>query len=405
MMGRMKCSAAAAAVVVWLGVSLMGCTAQRTVCIPSSGSLQTGATACITGFTNSTTNLAIFTIHSNQQGWVALSVGATSMSNGDAIIGWTNTTSGTLTQPITTFEYNISPNPSSTFQRIPLIGVKPSWAVISFSVAKPFSGAGNTLARTGANDFVVAWSTRAPSGRDSETTMGFSAHTASPNAFRADLLPLGNGTGVDGGETITVAEPAKPIVEFGILRDNEYTNMVHGVLMFVAWGVAPFIGIFIARFLKNALGVWWFRLHVFFLLIVCGFLTAAGFLVRFLTKTPPHFKSNHEIIGLTVIVAMILQMILGVISDRMWSPDRPSVPWWDKVHWWLGRLTTLLGLANLFLGIDRYNKVTPLNPASNGFFIALAVWIAVWIGVFVYGEVKLGQVHHLKVSDGHEKEG
>ncbi|KAJ3212442.1 hypothetical protein HDU67_003836 [Dinochytrium kinnereticum] len=373
-----------------IGCCTLSALAQRTVCIPSSGSLTSGATACVTGFTDPTTNTAVYTVHSSQQGWVALSVGTLSMSNGDAVIGWTNTTGSTLTQPITTFEYNIRPNSASTWKRLPLEGTAPSWASISFTVSHPFTvtaqGSNSILSSPGLTSYVVGFSARPPSNRDSAATTGFAQHSSLPSSFSVDILPLKSAGGGGDNSSITIAEPAKPILEFGSLRDNEYVNLVHGVLMFVAWGVAPFIGIFIARFLKDKLGVWWFRLHVFFFLIVCGFLTIAGFLI----------------IGLTVIIAMIVQMILGVISDRLWSPDRESVPIWDKAHWWIGRLTTALALINIFLGIDRYNKVTPLNQASNGFYIALGVWIAAWIGIFVYGQMKFGQVHHIKGHSGSE---
>ena len=65
--------------------------------------------------------------------------------------------------------------------------------------------------------------------------------------------------------------------------------------MFIAWGIAPFVGIFIARYLKDLLGVWWYRLHVGIMVGVVGGGTVIGLFVKLVYKTPPHFDSPHQV--------------------------------------------------------------------------------------------------------------
>ncbi|KAJ3115700.1 hypothetical protein HDU96_000179 [Phlyctochytrium bullatum] len=383
---------------------------QSTVCFPSSGSLASGARICITGSTDAQRSQALYTIHSDQSGWVGFGLGS-SMANGDVVIGWVNGSGGVSTLPHRTVQYSVSFNAQSAWKREALDGTPPAWAKISFTVSRPVGelAAGTTgsalKAPPASNDYIAAWSADGPRNVNSASSPGLGQHTGTPRTFSADILPTkggGNGTGVDSGTSggVVVSEPAGPISPFGPLKDNKYTNLVHGVVMFVAWGVAPFVGIFIARYLKDALGVWWFRLHVFFLFIVTMLLTVAGFFIRFLTKTPPHFKSNHEIIGLVVVIGAIVQCVLGVVSDRLYSPARHSAPSCDQVHWWLGRGLVILGIVNIFLGIDRYNIVTPLEPASNGFYIAFGVWVGLWGAAFVVGQWKWGQVHHVAGDEG-----
>ncbi|KAJ3109864.1 hypothetical protein HDU97_000094 [Phlyctochytrium planicorne] len=337
------------------------------------------------------------------------------MADASVILGWPNTAGSTLVAPFQTFQYGINSVSASaskwTKQEVNLTASGiiqiPSWAKISFSVVYGDKvGAGKVKESPEKTGYIVAWSSRSPSNKDSASTTGFSQHTSNPAIFTADLTVM-MGTNTTGMDSITIDEGGKPFLDFGVLKSDAYVNYVHGVLMFIAWGVAPFAGIFVARYLKDRLGIWWFRLHVFLMAGVCGGLTIAGFLIKLLTKTPPHFKSPHEIIGLTIIVSLFVQSILGVVSDRLWSPDRPDVPWWDKLHWWFGRLSFLLALANLFVGLDRYNYITSpstedggVGKASQAIFIVLGIWIFINFAGMVAGQFIFGQVHHVKGHGG-----
>ena len=160
--------------------------------------------------------------------------------------------------------------------------------------------------------------------------------------------------------------------------------------MLFAWSVSPFIGIFVARYLKHILGVWWYRIHLFLMLGVTGLFSIAGFVIVYNMNSCSIFMdSAHEKIGLSVIIILIGQIVLGFISNALWTPDRTYIPWWDKVHWWLGRGVFILGIVNISLGINLY-----MNQYNEPIGILYAYWIciAIGFGFMVFGQIKFGQV-------------
>lgn len=46
-----------------------------------------------------------------------------------------------------------------------------------------------------------------------------------------------------------------------VQMDYQKTVMAHGIMMFLAWGIFATTGIFLARYMKGTLGIWWFRGH------------------------------------------------------------------------------------------------------------------------------------------------
>ena len=58
---------------------------------------------------------------------------------------------------------------------------------------------------------------------------------------------------------------------------------------------------------------------------------------------------------MAVFILMIVQFILGFISNALWKEARTAVPWWDKVHWFLGGFVLILAIATLFTGLNIYD--------------------------------------------------
>ena len=152
--------------------------------------------------------------------------------------------------------------------------------------------------------------------------------------------------------------------------------------MFLAWGLGPLFGIFIARFLKKILGVWWYRLHLGIHLIITGLLSFIGVLIVGLYKAPPHFDSVHTKIGLAVVIIMAIQIVLGFVINALWDPNRTSIPLWDQAHWWIGRILWCLAIANIGLGLKEYDEFQPVSKAINALYW---VFIALAVGAFIWG--------------------
>ena len=58
--------------------------------------------------------------------------------------------------------------------------------------------------------------------------------------------------------------------------------------------------------------------------------------------------------------------------DKLWSPGRNTVPWHDKLHWWVGRIA--FGLS--FVAIP-----TGLNASGIVSSTVMAIWYVWAIGV------------------------
>ena len=119
------------------------------------------------------------------------------------------------------------------------------------------------------------------------------------------------------------------------------------------------------------------------------------------SRTEDDLDSAHEIIGLFVSFASFFQVMLGFVSDKLWSPKRTKIPSWDKQHWWLGRTLFALALCNIILGFQKFNEMYPLPLELP---LTFAVFILISIGLFAYAEKQFGQVHHITAASATESE-
>ena len=174
-----------------------------------------------------------------------------------------------------------------------------------------------------------------------------------------------------------------------IAQDYNYILRIHGIMMFVAWFITPVIGIFIARFFRR---LNWFPPHLF-LTITTLLLTIASFILIVLYRPSPHFTSfdslnnAHVKIGLTVVIALILQVILGSVSHIYYRPrdSTESTPWFNQIHKILGRFLTILAIINVIIGMYLYSS---FGTISTGYFIAMYILLGLIIWTFVIYESK-----------------
>lgn len=162
--------------------------------------------------------------------------------------------------------------------------------------------------------------------------------------------------------------------------------IIHGILMFVAWYLLCSSGIFVARFMKARLGIWWFRVH-FGLFGLAILLTVTGFVIIYMGESW-HFHTLHSYIGLFILIFSFCQGLLGIGIDRLFNPNRESIPWYDKAHWWLGRVLYFLAIVNMFLGLNDCFEGTPYKGATLGTLSGLVVLMII---LFIVAHKKLGQ--------------
>ncbi|KAJ3155251.1 hypothetical protein HDU89_007442 [Geranomyces variabilis] len=144
-------------------------------------------------------------------------------------------------------------------------------------------------------------------------------------------------------------------------RDTQLRR-AHGALLSIAWVILAPVAILVARFGKQALGIWWFRIHMalFLAVVAC---TYTGFaLIYTVVKENSNAHYNYQLSGIHVIFGLIIiivtapQALLGFVINYLWSAERTSIPWWDRLHWWSGRFLFLVAMINVPFGIALYHK-------------------------------------------------
>ncbi|KAJ9473033.1 Cytochrome b561 [Diplonema papillatum] len=127
--------------------------------------------------------------------------------------------------------------------------------------------------------------------------------------------------------------------------------MLHGVFMFLGWGVFIPAGHFSAHFFRHRDPLW-FQVHR--LCMSLGLLFAVvGFGLIVPSPLSNHFQFAHGAIGLVVMLFGILQPANAFIRPHKAGPDDEKYyqrQVWEFVHKNSGRLAIVLALVNLVLG-------------------------------------------------------
>ncbi|KAJ3255166.1 hypothetical protein HK103_006535 [Boothiomyces macroporosus] len=314
------------------------------------------------------------------------------MKGSDIYIGWTNSTGGiTVGNYEGTGHSQPSLNSVQNHHVVPLMDPQPSWSQQSFSFCRPTTvSTGQSITPTAG--YIYGASASAPSGNLDSTKVSLQQHDTK-GTFQPDFSSSTTTVVTNTGGS---ADNDQPILKPSASFPFQSIVITHGVLMFIAWAISPFIGIYIARYLKSALGHTWYILHVFFMSILTGAATLVSFILIYLYSfdrfsTDGDIGSSHEKLGLVVVLAVIIQIILGYVSNAKFDPHRESIPWWDKAHWWVGRTLFLLGLLNVYLGIKFYGESYHLAG-----WVLPMFWIIVafGFGMMVYGQATKGQDNH-----------
>jgi len=314
-----------------------------------------------------------FTVLSSKEGWASFGIGE-SMIDSDIYVGWVNSRGDPVVSRRKSSGYVLPGfNPNSNFNVTKLsAGETQPWVKLGFKVTRPIAS-DNTFAST--SRIIFAHSDSKPDDVDDPR---------SPFPFHRNnkgLLDPINFLG-DGGKSTTVDDSG----------NTKAILIAHGILFFIAWGIAPFVGIFVARYLKNAMGVWWYRVHLGIFVGITGILSLISFFLIYSTVEASHFDGTHHKIGLAIFILMFFQFALGYTSNALWDPKRSTVPWWDVLHWYFGRSLVLLAVINIFLGINEYSEHTgqPIDDVTVGYWI----WIGIMFSIMIIGHFYFGGTQH-----------
>ncbi|KAJ3194838.1 hypothetical protein HK101_001787 [Irineochytrium annulatum] len=348
----------------------------------SSGRYCDNAGICIDAIKSDTT--VTFVVQCTKAGWAGIGIGSNVMAGSSIYVGY-GSNSVTISQRVGVGHSapSIASSPSFTTVAVPATNVTPMPGVkIAFAFSRPVADTTYPISTSGATNFIFAYSNTPPSDTTSTSASIVQHDGGSYGAFSLDLSKAGFVNG----------SSSNP---FGSYDVNQM-RLIHGCLMFIGWGVLPYIGIFIARYMKDRLGHMWYLLHMGIMLFGVGACTAGGLVcIELVTLSPRFFSSAgiHGIMGTLLALGIFpLQVILGFVANHMWRPDREGIPWWDQMHWWLGRLAAVGSIVILYLGLNLYGA-PPLA------YIGLFFWIGVCFIVLVAGQFSIGVRHHMKKKD------
>ncbi|KAI8828584.1 hypothetical protein BJ741DRAFT_511958, partial [Chytriomyces cf. hyalinus JEL632] len=294
-------------------------------------SCNTAGTFCFKAVADTKTNLVSITLQTSATGWVAIGVGCKTMACSNMYIGWSNAGANIVSQRSSSGHETPATNGNTDAVVLPkesaMNTTMKAALVVSFQIPS------SKISTTADVNIIWASSDTAPSG-DAKSTIAM--HTSSGQMS----------VNIATGRSVTLADP------------NQTLKLAHGILMFIAWGILPFATVFIARYLKGKLGHWWYLLHLGMGLAILGLTAIAIILIEVAVQGPLSARFNsslHAYMGAFVALGLLpLQIILGFVSNKLFNANRVSVPWWDQVHWWVGRLVIVLAWVEMFTGLLQY---------------------------------------------------
>ncbi|KAM2582600.1 hypothetical protein TB1_004718 [Malus domestica] len=143
---------------------------------------------------------------------------------------------------------------------------------------------------------------------------------------------------------------------------------VHGLLSWFSMGFLMPLGILVIRMsAREERGATrakvLFYLHI--VLQVLSVLLATAGAAMSLRNFENSFNNNHQRLGLALYAAIWIQTLIGFFRPRRGKKER-SV--WYLAHWMLGTVISLVGIINIYTGLEAYHKRT---QRSSGLWTVL----------------------------------
>ncbi|KAG0055500.1 S-methyl-5-thioribose-1-phosphate isomerase [Gryganskiella cystojenkinii] len=164
----------------------------------------------------------------------------------------------------------------------------------------------------------------------------------------------------------------------------------HGIMMATAFLLFFPTGALLARFFSHRESIFMFHRPI----QVTGFITVIAAFICIIVavyKKPsgPQPASSHSTIGFFLVLALFLQVAMGIFIFHAYDPERDPRTKTAKAHriftWghkgW-AYVVLLTGLAQVDLGIEKYGA-WPLKTES--IWYVYYVLIGIWVAVFVFG--------------------
>ncbi|KAK4342208.1 hypothetical protein RND71_038024 [Anisodus tanguticus] len=103
------------------------------------------------------------------------------------------------------------------------------------------------------------------------------------------------------------------------------------------------------------------------------------------------FDNTHQRLGLALYVAIWLPFIAGIFRPDKGSKNRGV---WYAFHWLIGVTVTLLGIVNVYIGLQAYNTKTMISTSIWNWLFSVEVAVIAFIYLFQE------KWHYIKQSGG-----
>ena len=180
----------------------------------------------------------VLTVHSKAKGWTGFGFGGNGMGGADMYIGWKGSQGPIVSYRVGTPTSDPTLSQASNgFKQIPL-AIKTTSAdyVTAFSFSRPLKPTTGKAFPSGVSDYLLAYTDAPPSQVDSVNSP-ISRHTVA-RVISEDFLALAQSSNKTGGPTAGTFKDDATLSDL----DRDTVILIHGICMFIAWGVSPFIG-------------------------------------------------------------------------------------------------------------------------------------------------------------------
>ncbi|XP_009144614.1 cytochrome b561 and DOMON domain-containing protein At4g17280 [Brassica rapa] len=148
---------------------------------------------------------------------------------------------------------------------------------------------------------------------------------------------------------------------------------IHGILNGVSWGIMMPVGAIIARYLRVAKSAnpAWFYIHVFcqasaYIIGVAGWATG----LKLGGDSPGIQYSTHRSIGIALFSLATVQVFAMFLRPK---PEHKHRLYWNIYHHSIGYTLIILGVVNVFKGLEILSPKKQWKNAYTGIIVALAI--------------------------------
>ena len=148
--------------------------------------------------------------------------------------------------------------------------------------------------------------------------------------------------------------------------------ILHGIFMFIAWGVSIPAAVLIARFLKALPDAFWFVWHIrvnYSAILVGGIGIVLSFADGFIRDL--HLNSTHSILGLSMILLWIAQVFFATIV-RPGKDAGELRTAWELGHRFVAIICLVLAFFTMGYGLEDMQART--GRYMGNFTLALQIW-------------------------------